>query len=328
MASNKDPFPSSLPRFAPLGSPTMSPQGNVPEGGTPDKYFADAFPPSSPDLSSSNAFFPDLSSQSHTSTASNSSHSRMSTALHGPNFSQSPESSRPHSSSGSSAQHHRNGSSNSSHSGEFGRDFTMADDALAAVSDAQVAAWSAAENVAGIRSSNDIGATNSIQSMTSTALPGLTLSEDPMSRLYSSSSSKFQHQRNGSNHSSHSGLGRDVAMMDEDQVAERSATENVVGTHSSNDIGTTNVLTTPEGYVDLDKWWKDQSFKDQIVKDQIFEDQIFDYEMASRNGGPCLDSKAGPKTPMKDVKMPYRTSPTALFPVSRKLMLSSYCSLR
>lgn len=167
------------------------------------------------------------------------------------------------------------------------------------VDEAQAAEWNVADNnMAGIYL-NDTRTTNSSQSPTNNALHGLDFSQSPGSSPPDSlSGSSVQHQRSSSFHSSHSRLpDTDIAMADEDQVPAWSTIENVGENRSANDVGTTNVPTTPEVNVGMD--------------------QMFDFESAASSPGPCLDSKLGLKTPIKTMKMPYRSSPGSPFPRTR-----------
>lgn len=117
------------------------------------EFFESAFTFDSGEHALSNNEIPDSASRSHPSTEPNSGRSPMSTAFQDLGFSPSPESSPPDSSSDSSVQHQRKGSSNSSHSGLLGGDVAMVDED-------QVAAWSAAEGMAGIQSSSNLGSGN------------------------------------------------------------------------------------------------------------------------------------------------------------------------
>lgn len=148
MASNSDHFPSSLPNF----DTPKSVHSHLPASDSSNQadFFDSAFPFDSAEHSPSNHDLSDFAYRSHPSTEPKNGRSPMSSAFQDLSFSLSPESSPPDSSSDSSVQHQRKGSSNSSHSGLLGGDVAMVDDD-------QVAAWSAAEGMAGIQSSTNLG---------------------------------------------------------------------------------------------------------------------------------------------------------------------------
>lgn len=148
MAFKRDPFPSSLPSF--ITPTSMNSHPSTSDGSSQADFFDSAFALDSAEHAVLNHGLPDSAYRPQTSTEPNSGRSPMSTTLQGLSFSPSPESSPPDSSSDSSVQHQRKGSSNSSHSGLLGGDVAMVDED-------QVAAWSAAEGMAGIQSSSNLG---------------------------------------------------------------------------------------------------------------------------------------------------------------------------
>lgn len=119
-------------------------------------------------------------------------------------------------------------------------------------------------------------------------------SQSPESTLPDSSSdSSLQRPRHGSSDSSHSGfLGGDVTMVDDDQVAAWSATDNVTGSYCRN-------AKIPK---------TDANFSDNVM------DKVFDFESAA--------SSSSPQPTTSDVvfnsshnfpKMPYRSSSGSIF---------------
>ena len=143
MTFNSDPFPSSLPNL--VVSTSMSSYFPASDSNDQADFFNSEFPSLFAEHAPSNHGLPDSECRSHKSIEPNS--GRL------PTFSLSPESSPPDSSSDSSVQHQRKGSSNSSRSGMLAGDVSMVDDD-------QIAAWSAADSMAGIQTSGSLGSGN------------------------------------------------------------------------------------------------------------------------------------------------------------------------
>lgn len=213
MAFNSDPFPPSLPNI--VTPANLNPSLPASDGSNQGDFFDSAFPFDSAEHVLSNHELPGYAYRSNTSTEPNSGRSPMSTTFQDLSFSLSPESSPPDSSSDSSVQHQRKGSSNSSRSGL---------------------------------------------------------------------------------------LGGDVAMVDEDQVAAWSAAEGMAGIQSSSNLAYGNLPST----IDFD-------FSNSTM------DKVFDFDSAASSPGPHTDSNIVDKSPLKNVTMPYRSSPKPVHPRGRVL---------
>lgn len=166
MASDEDPFPSSLPSFV-GSSPMMETKIHESEGDGQVDFFESTVGIDWHLDSFLNQEFHDLadaSYQLHTSAEPNSSQSPMST-LQGLSFSQSPESSPLDYSSGSSI-HQRNGSSNSSRSGFLAKDIVMLDNG-------QINTWGVEEEMSQVdpqkkHGTTDFSTTNELNTSNST----------------------------------------------------------------------------------------------------------------------------------------------------------------
>ena len=138
---------------------------------------------------------------------------------------------------------------------------------------------------------------NSSRSPMSTAFQDLGFSLSPESSpADSSSDSSVPHQRKGSSNSSHSGLlGGHVAMVDEDHVAAWSAVEGIAEIQSSSNFGSCNVPSS----MDFD-------FSNSTM------DKVFDFDSAASSPGPQPNSNIIKNSTLKNVKMPFRSSPRSV----------------